>query len=365
MGAGASTNAGLIEHWTPEQVCAWLKQVHEQVEERFRACAIDGQQLKTMTDSGAVAKLLDMHSVHAASIAEHIKPLVSTVHFSSELRAQVHALMAAKQLTPDDMFRRIDTDDNGVIDQAEFLAALQDLGIPITPARMAVIWPTFVREAEQHQIALPQWRAFLGLATDGAACAEGAGAGGQNVLGEGYQPDVDDFVVESRLGKGAFGDVWRTVHRRTGATYALKVGHSLALSTAPHPCNTLTKHCGHLFFGDEDDRQGARHRDRLLGVRRAGEGAAGAAARTRGLPLHRAGESAVCGPVNVHRVRPVHRVATRSRAPASSRQSAHWPVRRAGTHLRTRALAHSTLRLPDRPHSNTHHTPQQLADSAG
>ena len=42
-------------------------------------------------------------------------------------------------------------------------------------------------------------------------------------LGTAYQPHVDDFEMETRLGTGAFGGVWRAVQTQTGARYALKI----------------------------------------------------------------------------------------------------------------------------------------------
>jgi hypothetical protein len=59
------------------------------------------------------------------------------------------------------MFSRFDADGNGDIDKNEFLAALQALSIPCTPAQMGVVWPLFCRH-EHGKIGLGAWKAFLG-----------------------------------------------------------------------------------------------------------------------------------------------------------------------------------------------------------
>ena len=65
------------------------------------------------------------------------------------------------QVSPEEMFSRFDADSNGDIDKNEFLAALQALSIPCTPAQMGVVWPLFCRH-EHGKIGLGAWKAFLG-----------------------------------------------------------------------------------------------------------------------------------------------------------------------------------------------------------
>jgi PAS domain S-box-containing protein len=137
MGAAASIAHADIAHWTTDHTCALVAQVLQQVEAQFRACEVDGHRIQRMTDAKAVAKILKVPLVHAASIAEYIKDL---------------------------------------------LAAAQPPG-----------------------------------------AAAGAKVYEKSALGNAYQPHVDDFAMETRLGKGAFGDVWQGAHVKTGVRYALKI----------------------------------------------------------------------------------------------------------------------------------------------
>jgi hypothetical protein len=137
MGAAASMAHEDIAHWTTDHTCALVAQVLQQVEAQFRACEVDGHRIQRMTDAKAVARILKVPPVHAASIAEYVKVL----------------LAAAK---------------------------------PPGAAAAAKVYE-------------------------------------KGALGNAYQPHVDDFVMETRLGKGAFGDVWSAVQTQTGVRYALKI----------------------------------------------------------------------------------------------------------------------------------------------
>jgi hypothetical protein len=156
-----------VAQWTTDQTCACVRQAHREVEAKFRACDVNGGMLQRMTDAAAVARILNVSTVHADVVASCITALL-----------------------------------------------------------------------------------------------RGARPGK-------YQPHVDDFVIESRLGEGTFGNVCRAVHMQTGARYALKMFDKahvsatgaieyvcreqklLVLLQEPQPCPFVVQ----LFFAFQSPRK--------------------------------------------------------------------------------------------------------------
>jgi len=79
---------------------------------------------------------------------------------AESLQMSILELLAKERITQEELFSRLDLDDNGTLDRSEFLGGLRRQGIDLSQDDVNVIWPMFSLDS-QGVVGKHEWESFL------------------------------------------------------------------------------------------------------------------------------------------------------------------------------------------------------------